>query len=99
MVDFELRCSGHAELTSVLSVGPSLSRATDYGAGPAWIGANVDTILAGSLGAALLSRLHGLKWATRDKNSRVVRFTPRGQRAFQALLTAGFAGAKREKRT
>jgi len=53
--------------------------------------------LAGSLGAALLSRLHGLKWATRDKNSRVIRFTPRGQRAFQALLTAGFAGAKREK--
>ena len=53
--------------------------------------------LAGSLGAALLSRLHGLKWATRDKNSRVIRFTPRGQRAFQAVLTAGVAGVKREK--
>ncbi|HXA36156.1 MAG TPA: winged helix-turn-helix domain-containing protein [Steroidobacteraceae bacterium] len=38
--------------------------------------------LAGSLGAALLSRLHELKWAVRDKNSRVVRFTPRGERAF-----------------
>jgi len=53
--------------------------------------------LAGSLGAALLSRLHGLKWATRDKNSRVIKFTPRGQRAFQAVLTAGVAGVKREK--
>src|SRR6266478_6926714 len=50
--------------------------------------------LAGSLGAALLSRLHGLKWATRDKNSRVIRFTPRGQRAFQALFKTGFAGAR-----
>jgi DNA-binding transcriptional ArsR family regulator len=52
--------------------------------------------LAGSLGAALLSRLHGLKWAARDKNSRVIRFTPHGQRAFQALLKTRFAGAKRE---
>jgi DNA-binding transcriptional ArsR family regulator len=38
--------------------------------------------LAGSLGAALLSRLQELKWAVRDRNSRVIRFTPRGQRAF-----------------
>jgi len=38
--------------------------------------------LAGSLGAALLSRLQELKWAARDKNSRVIKFTPRGQRAF-----------------
>jgi DNA-binding transcriptional ArsR family regulator len=50
--------------------------------------------LAGSLGAALLSRFHDLKWATRDKDSRVIRFTPRGQRAFHDLFEAGFAGAK-----
>jgi hypothetical protein len=42
--------------------------------------------LAGSLGAALLSRFHELKWAMRDKNSRVVRFTPRGERAFRELF-------------
>ena len=45
--------------------------------------------LAGSLGAALLSRFQDLRWATRDKNSRVVKFTPRGQRAFQDLFEAG----------
>jgi DNA-binding transcriptional ArsR family regulator len=44
--------------------------------------------LAGSLGAALLSRLHELKWAARDKNSRVIRITARGQRAFQDLFNA-----------
>jgi DNA-binding transcriptional ArsR family regulator len=44
--------------------------------------------LAGSLGAAFLSRLHELKWAARDKNSRVIRFTPSGQRAFQDLFKA-----------
>jgi DNA-binding transcriptional ArsR family regulator len=49
--------------------------------------------LAGSLGAALLSRFQDLKWAARDQNSRVVKFTPRGQRAFQDLFEAGFAGA------
>jgi len=53
--------------------------------------------LAGSLGAALLSRLHGLKWAARDKNSRVIRFTPHGYRAFQALLKTNFAGTKHEE--
>jgi DNA-binding transcriptional ArsR family regulator len=47
--------------------------------------------LAGSLGAALLSRFHDLKWAARDKDSRVIRFTPRGQRAFQDLFRAGFS--------
>jgi DNA-binding transcriptional ArsR family regulator len=45
--------------------------------------------LAGSLGAALLSRVRDLKWASRDRNSRVIRFTPRGQRAFLALFKAG----------
>jgi DNA-binding transcriptional ArsR family regulator len=42
--------------------------------------------LAGSLGAALLSRLQDLKWAAREKNSRVIRFTPGGQRAFRELF-------------
>jgi DNA-binding transcriptional ArsR family regulator len=49
--------------------------------------------LAGSLGAALLSRMQDLKWASRDKNSRVIRFTPRGQRAFLDLFKAGIACA------
>ena len=49
--------------------------------------------LAGSLGAALLSRFHDLKWAARDKDSRVIRFTPRGQRAFRDLFEAGFTRA------
>src|SRR5260370_834046 len=47
--------------------------------------------LAGSLGAALLSRFPDLQWAARDQNSRVIRFTPRGQRAFRDLFEAGFA--------
>jgi DNA-binding transcriptional ArsR family regulator len=48
--------------------------------------------LAGALGAALLSRLYALKWAARDKNSRVIRFTASGQRAFQDLLQASTVG-------
>ena len=48
--------------------------------------------LAGSLGAALLSRLQELAWAKRDKNSRVIRFTPRGRRAFRELFEAGSPG-------
>jgi DNA-binding transcriptional ArsR family regulator len=42
--------------------------------------------LAGSLGAALWSRLHELGWAERQKNSRVVRFTAKGQRALKNLF-------------
>jgi DNA-binding transcriptional ArsR family regulator len=42
--------------------------------------------LAGSLGAALLSRFHDLTWAARDRNSRVIRFTPPGERAFRDLF-------------
>jgi DNA-binding transcriptional ArsR family regulator len=42
--------------------------------------------LAGSLGAALLTRLHEFQWATRDRNSRVINFTPRGLQSFQRLL-------------
>ncbi len=49
--------------------------------------------LAGSLGAALLSRFRDLKWAARDRDSRVIRFTPRGQRAFRDLFEAGVAAA------
>jgi DNA-binding transcriptional ArsR family regulator len=49
--------------------------------------------LAGSLGAALLSRLQDLKWAAREKNSRVIRFTPRGQRAFRELFNINSADA------
>jgi DNA-binding transcriptional ArsR family regulator len=36
--------------------------------------------LAGSLGAALLDRFYALKWARREKDSRVVTFTPPGER-------------------
>ncbi len=42
--------------------------------------------LAGALGAALWSRIADLKWATRDAHSRVIGFTPRGQRAFRELF-------------
>ena len=37
--------------------------------------------LAGSLGVALLSRITDLKWAKREKGSRIVRFTPQGEKA------------------
>ncbi len=39
--------------------------------------------LAGSLGAALLDRMYALKWAKRVKGTRIVRFTPSGERAFR----------------
>jgi DNA-binding transcriptional ArsR family regulator len=42
--------------------------------------------LAGSLGAALLSRVCDLGWAKREKASRVVRFTTRGDREFRRLI-------------
>jgi len=42
--------------------------------------------LAGSLGAALLSRVYDLGWAKIEKSSRVVRFTPRGDREFRRLI-------------
>jgi DNA-binding transcriptional ArsR family regulator len=38
--------------------------------------------LAGSLGAALLARIQTLGWARREKESRVIAFTPPGERAF-----------------
>src|SRR5271165_3219748 len=45
--------------------------------------------LAGSLGAALLSRFCDLGWAFRDKKSRAIHFTPLGERRFQALFNGG----------
>jgi len=44
--------------------------------------------LAGSLGAALLSRVCDLGWAKREKASRVVRFTANGERRFRDLVDA-----------
>src|SRR5437016_5673971 len=41
--------------------------------------------LAGSLGAALLDRIFAMKWARRERASRVVSFTPRGRDQFEAL--------------
>ncbi|AUH32315.1 ArsR/SmtB family transcription factor [Paracoccus tegillarcae] len=40
--------------------------------------------LAGSIGRALLSRIEELGWARRQKDSRVIRFSPEGERAFRA---------------
>src|SRR5579859_135666 len=42
--------------------------------------------LAGALGAALLDRIFALKWARRERASRVVSFTPRGRDHFEALF-------------
>jgi DNA-binding transcriptional ArsR family regulator len=39
--------------------------------------------LAGLAGAALLRRCYALGWARREKDSRVVAFTPRGEREFR----------------
>ena len=42
--------------------------------------------LAGTLGAALLDRIFAIKWARRERASRVVTFTPRGRDQFEALF-------------
>jgi len=47
--------------------------------------------LAGALGAAMLERLFALRWARREPDSRVVRFTPRGAERFDALFADGRA--------
>lgn len=44
--------------------------------------------LAGSLGRALLTRFEDLGWATREKASRVVTFSPAGEASFDAFLKA-----------
>jgi DNA-binding transcriptional ArsR family regulator len=42
--------------------------------------------LAGAWGSALLQRLFDLGWARRVKDTRIVQFTPPGERAFQATF-------------
>ena len=42
--------------------------------------------LAGALGAAFLDRFYALGWAKRDRASRAVLFSPRGERAFIGLF-------------
>jgi len=39
--------------------------------------------LAGALGGALLARVYALDWAKRDRKSRAVIFTPRGEKRFR----------------
>ena len=45
--------------------------------------------LAGTLGAAILSRLYELKWATRSPGNRIVDFTRNGEKQFVALFGVG----------
>jgi DNA-binding transcriptional ArsR family regulator len=47
--------------------------------------------LAGSLGAAMLTRFCQLGWVLRDNKSRAIRFTPFGERKFQALFKSDAA--------
>jgi DNA-binding transcriptional ArsR family regulator len=42
--------------------------------------------LGGALGTALLERIDELGWARRSENSRVIAFTPPGERAFRSLF-------------
>jgi hypothetical protein len=44
--------------------------------------------LAGAVGSAMLDRFYELKWARREKDSRVVQFTPDGERGFKKLISA-----------
>jgi hypothetical protein len=44
--------------------------------------------LGGSLGAALLDRMFALHWARRDRETRVVHFTPEGARKFARMFPA-----------
>ncbi|NHF72120.1 ArsR/SmtB family transcription factor [Paracoccus xiamenensis] len=44
--------------------------------------------LAGRLGRAMLARMIALGWARRAEGSRVIRFTPDGERQFQALFSS-----------
>jgi DNA-binding transcriptional ArsR family regulator len=45
--------------------------------------------LAGAVGAALLNQCYELGWARRSKNSRVVDFSPTGERAFRHRFGCG----------
>jgi hypothetical protein len=49
--------------------------------------------LAGALGTALLERVCELGWARRATGSRVIAFTPPGERAFRALFEVPRAAA------
>lgn len=42
--------------------------------------------LAGSLGTAILGQIYARNWAQRQDGSRVVRFTPKGERAFRQMF-------------
>ena len=44
------------------------------------------THLAGTLGASILQHIYEKKWAKRDDNSRVVRFSKQGEAAFKAVF-------------
>jgi DNA-binding transcriptional ArsR family regulator len=52
--------------------------------------------LAGAWGAALLERLFELGWARRMKGTRIVQFTPPGEREFQALFAPAQASSTTE---
>jgi len=41
--------------------------------------------VAGALGAAILDRVLAMRWATRVKDSRALRVTPRGREALSGL--------------
>jgi DNA-binding transcriptional ArsR family regulator len=43
--------------------------------------------LGGALGAALLDRMLSLRWASRARESRTIRFTPEGARSFRRLFS------------
>jgi DNA-binding transcriptional ArsR family regulator len=43
--------------------------------------------LAGALGAALIGRCFRLRWARRARDSRVVRFTPHGEKSFREMFS------------
>jgi hypothetical protein len=43
--------------------------------------------LAGQVGAGLLARLYSLGWAKRKRASRIVTFTPAGERLFRDAFT------------
>ena len=51
--------------------------------------------LAGAWGAALLQRLFALGWARRVKDTRIVQFTPPGERAFEGAFAISDAAATR----
>jgi hypothetical protein len=60
--------------------------------------------LAGAWGAALLQRLLDLGWARRVKDTRIVQFTPPGERGFQAAFetptqASSFSGSSRTNST